>query len=611
MKNSLKLETIYTILSIVLILTVFVFHPFLNHRAEIILYGLAFIIGGFYKAKEGILKTIEDKALNVEILMILAAIGAFILENYAEAAILIFIFALSGLLENYTNKKSEKALTNLLNIAPDRANIIKDGKAFEINAKDLKVGDRVIVKVGSQVPADGTIINGSTAINESMITGEFIPVNKTVGDDVFAGTLNETSTFTMAVSKDMKDSTVQKIIDFVEHAHNNQTKAETFIERFEKIYVYVVISLSVLTMVIPQLLDLWSFSDSIYRGIVVLVVGSPCALVASVSPAVLSSLSTASRAGVLIKGGKHLEVLAKIDTVILDKTGTITQGIPQVHRVYFEDADDDSIYDVLYSLEKQSNHPLAKAIVEYFCDRKDLAITSREIPGKGIEGEFLDSLYQVGNFECDISRDMKDLIDDAHEEGYTTVRVVKNGNLIGLISLIDRVRPGVRATIKRLNELNIHTIMITGDNRYAANKIANKVGITHVLSEKLPEEKYKHVEKLKDQGKTVMMVGDGINDAPALAIANIGVAMGSGTDVSLETSDVVFMNNHIQNIVRSIILAKRMKRISRQNIIFSMAVIAALLVSNVFGLVLLPFGVIAHEGSTILVILNSLRLLKK
>lgn len=576
-----------------------------------ILFGLAFLIGGFYKAKEGIEETIKEKALNVEILMILAAIGAFVLRNYAEGAILIFIFALSGLLEHYANQKSEKALTNLLQLAPDRAILLKDGKEIEVEAKELQIGDTVIVKVGSQIPADGIIKSGTTTINESMITGEFIPVDKTEGDAVYAGTINETSTFIMTVTKDVKESTVQKIIDFVEHAHQNQTPTETFIERFEKVYVYFVILLAILTMTLPVLLDFWSTHEAIYRGIVVLVVGSPCAVVASVSPAVLSALSNASRMGVLIKGGRHLEVLAKIDTVILDKTGTITKGIPQVSNVYLDTDDPSLLESIIYSLEKQSNHPLAKAIVQHFADRKELSIPSKEIPGKGMEGYYNGSKYQIGKFDVSISKIMQALIEHEHQEGYTTVYVARDGELIGLISLVDEIRPGVRATIKRLNEISITTVMLTGDNHHAATKIAERVGIQKVFSELLPEDKHRHIQRLKEEGHRVMMVGDGINDAPALAIADIGVAMGSGTDVSLETSDVVFMNDHIHNIDKTIRLARRMRRIAIQNISFSVCVIIALLISNVFGLVKLPFGVVAHEGSTILVILNSLRLLRK
>ena len=611
MSNRLKLETIYIVISFILILTGTIFKSYIGGISQVFIYGLAFIISGFYIAQEGVIKTIKNKGLNVELLMILAAVGSFILREYAEGAILIFIFALSGLLENYANSKSEKALTNLLNLAPSLAILLKDGKEIEIGAEDLKVGDNVIVKVGSQVPADGTIIFGATSINEAMITGEFLPVDKKVGDEVFSGTINESSTFIMSVSKDTNESIVQKIIDFVKTAHSNQTKTETFIERFEKIYVYIIIMLAILTTILPPLIGLWTFTDAIYRGIVVLVVGSPCALVASVSPAVLSSLSNTSRKGILIKGGKHLEVLSKIDTVILDKTGTITEGKPEVKELYFETVNETLVYDIVYSLEKHSTHPLAKAVVEYLKDSNEIKLISKELPGKGIEGTYDGNMYQVGNFNIEIPLTFKEKIHKANKGGFTTVNVSMNGILIGFFSLIDKVRPEVKNTINHLNDLKIRTIMMTGDNRYSANNIAQNAGIKYVFSDLLPEDKYRHVKSLKAEGKIVMMVGDGINDAPALAVSDIGVAMGSGTDVSLETSDVVFMNNHIQNIEKSILLAKRMKLISLQNIIFSISIIGILLVSNIFGLVILPVGVLAHEGSTILVILNSLRLLRK
>jgi Cd2+/Zn2+-exporting ATPase len=611
LSNRLKLETIYIVISFILILTGTIFKSYIGGISQVFIYGLAFIISGFYIAQEGVIKTIKNKGLNVELLMILAAVGSFILREYAEGAILIFIFALSGLLENYANSKSEKALTNLLNLAPSLAILLKDGKEIEIGAEDLKVGDNVIVKVGSQVPADGTIIFGATSINEAMITGEFLPVDKKVGDEVFSGTINESSTFIMSVSKDTNESIVQKIIDFVKTAHSNQTKTETFIERFEKIYVYIIIMLAILTTILPPLIGLWTFTDAIYRGIVVLVVGSPCALVASVSPAVLSSLSNTSRKGILIKGGKHLEVLSKIDTVILDKTGTITEGKPEVKELYFETVNETLVYDIVYSLEKHSTHPLAKAVVEYLKDSNEIKLISKELPGKGIEGTYDGNMYQVGNFNIEIPLTFKEKIHKANKGGFTTVNVSMNGILIGFFSLIDKVRPEVKNTINHLNDLKIRTIMMTGDNRYSANNIAQNAGIKYVFSDLLPEDKYRHVKSLKAEGKIVMMVGDGINDAPALAVSDIGVAMGSGTDVSLETSDVVFMNNHIQNIEKSILLAKRMKLISLQNIIFSISIIGILLVSNIFGLVILPVGVLAHEGSTILVILNSLRLLRK
>lgn len=610
-KNNLALETIFTVSAIIIILFTLIFGDWVGETVEMILFGLSFLLGGFYKAKEGVTKTIENKALNVEFLMIIAALGAFVLKNYAEGAILIFIFALSGLLEDYATSKSEKAFTSLLTLAPEEAILEKLGKEHIVKVSDLAIGDTVIVKVGSSIPADGVIVYGSTTINESMITGEFVPVDKKIGDTVFSGTLNESAMIKVEVKKSMKDSMVQKIIDFVETAHENKTVSESFIEQFERWYVYVVIALSILTMVVPPLFGIWTQDVAIYRGIVVLVVGSPCALVASVSPAVLSSLSNASRKGILIKGGKHLETLASIDAVLLDKTGTITIGKPEVKEIYCSLDEHETICKVIYALEKQSSHPLAKSVVAYLSNTEEVNIESKETPGKGIEGMYQGHLYQVGKFDVSMGAELVKQIDLAHKAGYTTIWVSKDGILIGYISLMDQIRPRVKEAIQSLKAHNIRPILMTGDNRYTAASIAKEAGISYVLSELLPEDKLKHVESLKKSGKKVMMVGDGINDAPALASADIGVAMGSGTDVSLETADIVFMNNNIENIEKSIHLAKRMKKIARQNIVFSITVISLLLLSNVAGIVLLPLGVIFHEGSTILVILNSLRLLLK
>lgn len=610
-KNNLTIETTFTVTAIVLILFTLIFQSSLNDETQMVLFGLSFVFGGFYKAKEGVIKTIENKALNVEFLMIIAALGAFILKNYAEGAILIFIFALSGLLEDYATSKSEKAFTSLLSLAPEEAVLDLNGTEKIVKVSELKINDVVIVKVGSSIPADGTIVFGSTAINESMITGEFVPVDKKVGDMVFSGTLNESALIKVRVTKDMKDSMVQKIIDFVETAHQNKTESESFIEQFERWYVYVVIALSLTMMFLPSAMGWLTQYEAFRRGIVILVVGSPCALVASVSPAVLSSLSNASRKGILIKGGKHLETLSKIDAVLLDKTGTITEGKPLVKEIYCSIDNHEELCKVIYALEKQSTHPLAKAVVTYLENTEEVHIESRETPGKGIEGTYEGHLYQVGRFDVIISDELKKKIDEAHKAGFTTVWVSKDGSLIGYISLMDQIRPRVKEAISSLKAQNIRPILMTGDNRYTAGSIAKEAGINYVLSELLPEDKLKHVESLKKSGSTVMMVGDGINDAPALASADVGVAMGSGTDVSLETADIVFMNNNIENIVKSVYLAKEMKKIALQNIVFSISVITLLLLSNIFGIVILPVGVIFHEGSTILVILNSLRLLVK
>ena len=612
-KKQLYTETIMVIISIVFIIAAFILQSILSEKALVvaILFGLSFAIGGFAKAKEGIEATIHNKSLNVEILMILAALGAFIVGNYSEGAILILIFSISGVLESYATQKSEKALTSLLKLAPKTAIKVENGKEFEVQVQDLKVKDVVIVKVGAQIPVDGKIIKGSTSINQAAITGEYIPIDREVNDTVFAGSINLEAQILVETTKEPKDSVVQKIIDFVEKAQNNKTRSQSVIDKIEKYYVYLVIIMAITFMILPPLVGWLSWSDAFYRGIIVLVVGSPCALVASITPAMLSSLSNAAHHRILIKGGSHLEDMIGLKAVVFDKTGTITTGIPKVVRVEtIESLDASYVKDILLTLEKQSSHPLAKSIVDYLSDSKILKdIETNEITGRGMEANIDGSLWQIGRFDHEMHKDLEDKLDRCTGLGHSIVSIIKDHEMVGFAALMDTIREDTKAVMKNLNDLGLETVLLTGDHHFTAKAIAKEAGITSFEANCFPEDKVKRVEQLQKTKGKVLMVGDGINDAPALAIADIGVAMGTGTDVSLETADIIFMNDKLDNLPKTIKLAKRMRKITIQNIIFSTSVILFLLISNVFGLILLPTGVVAHEMSTILVILNSLRLL--
>lgn len=611
-RKQLWIETISVILSIMLIITGFILERLNQSELWIaIVFGLSFAIGGFAKAKEGVLATIENKSLNVEILMILAALGAFIVGDYAEGAILIFIFSMSGVLESYTTSKSEKALTNLLKLAPETATLAKDESVVLIST--LKIGDQVIVKVGEQVPVDGKIISGTTSLDQSAITGEFDSVYKKEQDDVFAGSMNLESTIIVETTKDPKESVVQKIVDFVKNAQEKKTRSENFVDKFEKYYVYIVIIMSVLFMVLPPLFGWLSQSEAFYRGIIVLVVGSPCALVASITPAYLSALSNGARHRILIKGGEPLENLTSIKAVVLDKTGTLTTGIPKIAKIALIDGiNQDEVLSIVKSIEKQSNHPLAKAIVNYLSDYKDIAsLKTSEISGHGMQADFNGDSYQIGKFEIDIHPSLKDSFENCNRLGHSYVLIIKNDLHIGYIALIDDIRSEAKDVIDGFKKLGIYTVMLTGDHEKTADHIAKQVHVDHYIADCLPEDKAKHIESLQKTYGKVLMVGDGINDAPALALADVSIAMGSATDISLETSDIVIMKDDLNQILSILSLSKRSKRVILQNIIFSTSVIFLLLVSNVFGLIELPAGVIAHETSTILVILNSLRLLLK
>lgn len=605
-------ESLFALIGALLIGSAFIVQIWVEDNALVvrILFALSFIIGGYYKAHEGVTETLKNKVLNVEVLMILAALGAFATNNFSEGAILILIFSVSGALETYTTAKSEKALTSLLNLAPNEATLWQDGNESVVAVDTLKVGDVVIVKVGEQVPVDGTIIKGSTSLNEANITGESIPVEKTEQDAVFASTLNEQSVIHVRTDKDPKESMVQKIIDFVQTAQDDQPQSQTVIDRVEGIYVYVVIALAIAFMVIPPLFNWLSWSDAFYRGIIVLVVGSPCALVASISPAILSTLSKASRQKILIKGGSKIEGINTVKVVLFDKTGTLTYGIPEVQSRFFESADDEALLaPIIKAMESDSTHPLAKAIVKFIKAPKDEMVSSTEIPGQGLEATFQNQTIQVGRFDGEESQAMHEKIQTSMAQGESIVRIYKNGHVVGFYGCADQIRDDAKTLIQTLNRRGIITVMVTGDHATTAEVIGKQIGIDHIHSECYPEDKVKYVKEYKEKYGPLMMLGDGINDAPALALSDVSIAMGSGTDVSLETSDIVLISNDLCAIKETFDIAKKTQNIITQNIVFSITVILFLLTVNTFGLILLPIGVIFHEGSTILVILNSLRLI--
>ncbi len=614
-KKQLIMETSFVVISIVLIIAAFILQGIQGDKEwyVITLFGLSFAIGGYAKAKEGVLETLKNKSLNVEILMILAALGAFFSGNFSEGAILILIFSISGVLESYSTSKSEKELTSLLELAPKTAILYKDEVETEVQIENLNINDLVIVKVGQQVPVDGVIVQGQTSLDQSPITGEFIAVDKKIGDDVFAGSINKEQIIIVKTTKSPKESVVQKIIDFVEEAQQNKTESQTLINKIEKYYVYFVIIFAISFMIFPPLFNWLSSAEAFRRGIVVLVVGSPCALVASITPAMLSTLSNAAKKRILIKGGKKLEDMIGIKAVVFDKTGTITSGIPKVNDIVIsDDQDHDYILRLLYTVEKQSNHPLAKSVAKHLEDLEELDdVQTKEIPGRGMFATIKDDDWQIGKFDAKADQKCELKINQAMSKGHSIIYIIKNNKMVGFVTLTDTLRDHVKEVMDGLYKMGIKPVLLTGDHEDTAKAIAFDAGIKEYKANCLPEDKVNYVVELQNKLGKVLMVGDGINDAPALATADIGVAMGAGTDVSLETADIVFMNNNIKNLLNVITLSRRMRKITIQNIIFSTSVIAFLMISNLFGIIELPIGVVAHEGSTILVILNSLRLLFK
>ncbi|MFD1204452.1 MULTISPECIES: heavy metal translocating P-type ATPase [Sporosarcina] len=587
---------------------------------SIFLYITAFLIGGFAKAKEGIEETIKDRRLNVEMLMIFAAIGSAIIGYWAEGAILIFIFAISGALETYTLNKSHKEISALMELQPEEAFVIQaDGSTIRVATSSLKVGAELLVKPGERIPADGVIIHGSTSVDMSAINGESIPAEKHINDELYAGTVNLTGAIRMKMTKPISETLFQKIIALVQTAQSEKSPSQQFIEKFEGTYVKVVIFTVLAMMFLPHFLLGWDWTTTFYRAIVLLVVASPCALVASIMPATLSAVSNGAKNGILFKGGVHLEHLATLKAIAFDKTGTLTTGQPVVTDFLVrEGVDENEALAMWTAIESQSNHPLAVSIVD-FAKSKNVISSEipliEDIPGHGIRATTEKGVIYIGSPKF-VGKELVDHFADgiAGElvlDGKTVVFMKDDKGIHSLIALKDSLRPEAARAIMDLRKLGIQSIMLTGDNEKTANVIAGEAGMDRYVAECLPEMKVNQLKKLMNEKDAVGMVGDGINDAPALATATSGIAMGKGTDVALETADVVLMQNDLTKISYAIKVSRKMQRIVKQNMIFSISVIVLLIILNFLQAVDLPFGVIGHEGSTILVILNGLRMLNK
>ncbi|MCM3177046.1 heavy metal translocating P-type ATPase [Cytobacillus horneckiae] len=586
---------------------------------SVITYMLAFIIGGYAKAKEGMEETFANKELNVEMLMIFAAIGSAIIGYWTEGAILIFIFALSGALETYTMNKSNKEISALMDLQPEEALLINHGMEEKIHVSKLSIGDLILVKPGERVPSDGKIIRGQSTLDEAAITGESIPISKGTTDEVFAGTVNLNGALTVEITKHNHETLFQKIIQLVQTAQSEKSPSQLFIEKFEGKYVKIVLITVAIMMVLPHFLLGWSWNETFYRAMILLVVASPCALVASIMPATLSAISNGARKGILFKGGVHLENLSHLKAIAFDKTGTLTKGKPEVTDFITKPGmDADEILLKTASIENQSAHPLATALVNYTKKRLNQTLLQpeelRDVSGWGVEAVLGSENWKIGKTaffdQSEIAAFANGLEIQLANEGKTIVFIQRNKEIVGMVAFKDIVRSETKAAIKQLQDQGIYTIMLTGDSQATASAIAAESKVDQYIAECLPEEKVNHVKSLRDNYDNVAMVGDGINDAPALATANVGIAMGEGTDVALETADVVLMKNDLPKIAEAIELSRRMNKIIKQNVIFSITVIMFLIASNFLQVLDLPYGVIGHEGSTILVILNSLRLLK-
>ncbi|MFB9278383.1 heavy metal translocating P-type ATPase [Cohnella cellulosilytica] len=582
------------------------------------LYIAAFAVGGFVKAKEGLLTLVRERDLDVNLLMIVAAIGAASIGYWTEGAVLIFIFSLSGALETYTMDRSSKDISSLMDQKPETGRLVRDGAEHIVAIEALKAGDLVLVKPGERIPSDGIVAEGASDVNQASITGESIPVDKGVGDAVFAGTLNGEGALYVEVSQASESTLFAKIIRLVQEAQSEKPASQRFMERFERIYARAILLISGLLVAVPPLTMGIAWEDAFYKAMVFLVVASPCALVASIMPAMLSAISSGARKGVLFKGGAHLENLSNVRVVAFDKTGTLTQGRPVVTDIVaFQGYGESEALAIAASLESLSGHPLAKAIVLAAQERGLTPERPSEfgaLTGRGIQAKLGGEEWTIGKAsmlgESEGRGGLAETIERLEGEG-KTVSVLRNGQgAAAVFALRDRVRPEAARAIARLKKLGVQTAMLTGDQEKTALAIAGELGVDRVYADLLPEDKVARIKELKEAYGTVAMVGDGVNDAPALATAGVGIAMGAaGSDAALETADVVLMNDDVARIADAIALGRRTGTIIRQNMTFALGVIVLLIAANFIQGIALPLGVVGHEGSTILVILNGLRLL--
>ncbi|ALV21730.1 heavy metal translocating P-type ATPase [Carnobacterium antarcticum] len=589
-----------------------------NYEAAALIYILSFMIGGFYQAKEGLKNTVENKQLNVDILMILAAIGASIIGFWMEGALLIFIFSLSGSLEVYATNKSTKAITDLINLTPETAHLVhKDGSITEVPTASLSIGDQLMIPKGANIPIDGVLLTKNGLIDESAISGEAIPIEKTDGDELIGGTINLSEAIMMQVTKDSSDTLFAKVLRMVDEAQSTPSKTATMIEAIENKYVLIVLIFVPVMIAIFYFVLQWDWNESFYRGMVLLTVASPCALVASAAPATLAAISNGARKGILFKGGSYLENFGQINAIAFDKTGTLTEGKPVVTDTCFKSGENEqTIMSICAALEKTSTHPIAKAIVQAFSKSSHTSLLIENIndhTGYGLTGTALGSEWRIGKKEYIVNEADSPFIrhaDKIQKEGKTVIYVSRDGQVVAYFGLLDMPKKDAQSMVAYFKAHGIHTVMITGDNSATGETIGQMLGVDEVKANCLPHEKAELIMQLKKQYGTIAMVGDGINDAPALANASIGIAMGAGTDIAIDVADVVLMKDDLNQLPASFRLSNQLKKITLQNIIFAITVIVLLILSNLFQVITLPLGVIGHEGSTLLVILNGLRLLR-
>ncbi|MBZ0070129.1 MAG: cadmium-translocating P-type ATPase [Gammaproteobacteria bacterium] len=576
----------------------------------------AYATGGWFALRDA-WQSLRQGRFDIDTLMIVAAAGAAALGAWAEGALLLFLFSLGHALEHRAMDRARRAIEALSDLAPRTALVERDGGEVEVPVEELQRDDRIIVKPGQRIPSDGEVLTGSSAVDQAPITGESMPVDKQAGAPVFAGTVNGEATLAIRVTRLARESTLSRMVKMVAEAGAQRSPTQRFTDRFERIFVPVVLIGAGLLIALPPLFGL-PFAESFYRAMAVLVAASPCALAIATPAAVLSGVARAARGGVLVKGGAHLENLGTLRAIAFDKTGTITRGEPVVTDIVPFDVEENALLETAAAVESRSGHPLAKAIVKA-AQARDLrwpdAGDLESVTGKGVRAPLNGETVAIGNLKLfrdeTVPADVRTAVTRLEAEGKTTMVVQAGERFLGVVALADTPRDDARAMLDRLRALGIRkTIMLTGDNERVGQAIGNAVGLDEVRAGLLPEDKVSAVDELLRRHGQVAMVGDGVNDAPALARATVGIAMGgAGTDVALETADVALMADDLNTLPFAVGLSRAARRIIRQNLWLSLGVVAVLIPATLTGLAGIGPAVIIHEGSTLVVVFNALRLL--
>lgn len=579
----------------------------LNEKVTIISYLVLYLIIGYDVIKPSIEKIATGKFMDEKFLMTVASLAAIISGEYAEAVAVMLFYSVGEIIQDRAVDSSKKSIKEALKLKPDFANLMIDGEIVKVDPSEVAIGQVILIRPGEKVPLDGKILKGSSNLDTSNISGEFAPVSLEAGDEIISGFVNLDSSLEVEVTKTYKEGTIAKIIDMVKNASVNKAKVEKFITRFAKIYTPIVIGLAVILFLFLNFATDHTAKEALYRAAIFLVISCPCALAISVPLTMFAGIGSLSRRSIFVKGGNSIEALTDIDGVAFDKTGTVTKGEFIIAEVEETAASKDEILEIAAVGEAYSTHPIAKAIVKAF-NTKKTPDHLNNLGGKGIEFDLEGKSYLVGNKK--LMEDFEISLEKNKESNYVDVFVADKEKVLGVIKLKDQIKDGVKESVDELHKRGVKTYMFSGDKDRVVEEIAKEVGIDYYKGSLLPEDKVSEIKKIEED-KRIAFVGDGTNDAPSLASAYLGISMGSGSDIAIETSDIVLLKNDISSIVRAIDIAKRVKKIAYQNIFIALFLKVVVLGLGAVGYVSMPLAVFADVGVALLCIVNSLRVFKE